>query len=87
MNDMVYSVSSGLYKEMAALSKEKDIPITMHCAEVKVRLSDTPFDMPYASPHTNIHRSNRQIETSSPPSPTHPPPTAPLSTSSAQKPF
>lgn len=29
------SVSESLYKEMAALSKEKNIPITMHCAEVK----------------------------------------------------
>jgi len=28
-------VSSELYKEMTALSKEKNIPITMHCAEVK----------------------------------------------------
>jgi len=29
------SVSNDLYKEMALLSKRKDIPITMHCAEVK----------------------------------------------------
>lgn len=29
------SVSDGLYKEMTAISKEKNIPITMHCAEVK----------------------------------------------------
>ncbi|KAF8850851.1 atrazine chlorohydrolase/guanine deaminase [Acephala macrosclerotiorum] len=28
-------VSDGLYKEMTAISKEKNIPITMHCAEVK----------------------------------------------------
>jgi cytosine/adenosine deaminase-related metal-dependent hydrolase len=28
-------VSTDLYKEMTALSKEKNIPITMHCAEVK----------------------------------------------------
>ncbi|KAF1813058.1 atrazine chlorohydrolase/guanine deaminase [Eremomyces bilateralis CBS 781.70] len=28
-------VSDGLYKEMTALSREKSIPITMHCAEVK----------------------------------------------------
>ncbi|KAH7062625.1 atrazine chlorohydrolase/guanine deaminase [Macrophomina phaseolina] len=27
-------VSDGLYREMATLSKEKNIPITMHCAEV-----------------------------------------------------
>lgn len=32
----MHSVSDGLYKEMAAISKEKNIPITMHCAEVKV---------------------------------------------------
>lgn len=29
------SVSNDLYKEMTALSKERNIPITMHCAEVK----------------------------------------------------
>jgi cytosine/adenosine deaminase-related metal-dependent hydrolase len=29
------SVSDALYKEMTAISKEKGIPITMHCAEVK----------------------------------------------------
>lgn len=28
-------VSEALYKEMAAISREKNIPITMHCAEVK----------------------------------------------------
>jgi cytosine/adenosine deaminase-related metal-dependent hydrolase len=28
-------VSTALYKEMTKLSKEKNIPITMHCAEVK----------------------------------------------------
>ncbi|KAJ5118237.1 hypothetical protein N7448_009952 [Penicillium atrosanguineum] len=28
-------VSDALYKEMTALSKEKGIPVTMHCAEVK----------------------------------------------------
>ena len=27
-------VSNKLYKEMAVLSKEKNIPITIHCAEV-----------------------------------------------------
>lgn len=29
------SVSTDLYKEMTSISKEKNIPITMHCAEVK----------------------------------------------------
>lgn len=29
------SVSDDLYREMAAYSKERNIPITMHCAEVK----------------------------------------------------
>ena len=29
------SVSDALYKEMTTISKEKSIPITMHCAEVK----------------------------------------------------
>jgi cytosine/adenosine deaminase-related metal-dependent hydrolase len=28
-------VSEGLYKEMTSISREKSIPITMHCAEVK----------------------------------------------------
>ncbi|KAL5326500.1 hypothetical protein ACEPPN_004186 [Leptodophora sp. 'Broadleaf-Isolate-01'] len=28
-------VSDGLYEEMTAIAKEKNIPITMHCAEVK----------------------------------------------------
>ena len=29
------SVSDALYKEMTAISREKGIPVTMHCAEVK----------------------------------------------------
>lgn len=29
------SVSAVLYKEMTAISREKGIPVTMHCAEVK----------------------------------------------------
>ena len=33
-----HRVSDGLYKEMTAISREKSIPITMHCAEVKANL-------------------------------------------------
>lgn len=52
----MHSVSDGLYKEMAAISKEKNIPITMHCAEVKVigeRLSNlTVIDSLYQADRT-----------------------------------
>lgn len=42
-------VSDGLYREMAALSKEKDIPITMHCAEVS---ADRSFFASLTPAHT-----------------------------------
>lgn len=48
------SVSDGLYKEMTALSTAKNIPITMHCAEVKADrdfLSHSPIRLcPIATP-------------------------------------
>jgi cytosine/adenosine deaminase-related metal-dependent hydrolase len=42
-------VSNALYKEMTGLSKEKNIPITMHCAEVK---ADREFFAALDPPHT-----------------------------------
>jgi cytosine/adenosine deaminase-related metal-dependent hydrolase len=42
-------VSSALYKEMTGLSKENNIPITMHCAEVK---ADREFFASLDPPHT-----------------------------------
>jgi cytosine/adenosine deaminase-related metal-dependent hydrolase len=42
-------VSEGLYKEMTALSREKNIPITMHCAEVK---ADREFFAALSPPQT-----------------------------------
>lgn len=42
-------VSTALYKEMTAIAKEKAIPITMHCAEVK---ADRDYFATLEPPHT-----------------------------------
>lgn len=42
-------VSDDLYREMTALSQEKNIPITMHCAEVS---ADRAFFSSLSPPHT-----------------------------------
>lgn len=42
-------VSTALYQEMTALSREKGIPITMHCAEV---LADRDYFASLTPPHT-----------------------------------
>jgi len=42
-------VSDALYREMTAISREKSIPITMHCAEVK---ADREFFSSLSPPHT-----------------------------------
>lgn len=42
-------VSEGLYKEMTSISREKSIPITMHCAEVK---ADREFFASLSPPQT-----------------------------------
>jgi cytosine/adenosine deaminase-related metal-dependent hydrolase len=45
----LHSVSIALYKEMTSISKEKNIPITMHCAEVK---ADREFFSSLSPPQT-----------------------------------
>ena len=53
---MVYpSVSDELYREMTTISKEKGIPITMHCAEVR---ADREFFASLNPPHTPMSYCN-----------------------------
>lgn len=48
-------VSTSLYKEMTAISREKGIPITMHCAEVK---ADRDYFASLEPPHTPMSYCN-----------------------------
>jgi len=45
-----YSVSEGLYREMTSISREKNIPITMHCAEA-------PADRTFFASHNHTPMS------------------------------